>query len=74
MYLKCIFDDKIFLYFREKEREREGQREDVLYIILCLIILILQIKIEGCKLYKDVIYGILFVYRVFKVFFMFGIQ
>lgn len=64
----------IFFYFRDREKEGREREKDVLYIILCLIILILQIKIEGCKLYKDVIYGILFVYRVFKVFFMFGIQ
>lgn len=63
----------IFFYFRDREKEGREREKDVLYIILCLIILLIEMKIEGCKLYKDVIYGILFVYRVFKVFFMFGI-
>lgn len=59
---------------RKKERERRTEREDALYIILCLIILLIEMKIEGCKLHKDVTHGTLFAYRAFKVFFMLGIQ
>lgn len=59
-----------------KDREKEGREreKDALYIILCLIILLIEMKIEGCKLHKDVTHGTLFAYRAFKVFFMLGIQ
>lgn len=58
----------------EIERKKEEREKDALYIILCLIILLIEMKIEGCKLHKDVTHGTLFAYRAFKVFFMLGIQ
>lgn len=51
-----------------RDREKEGrEREDALYIILCLIILLIEMKIEGCKLHKDVTHGTLFAYRAFSI-------
>lgn len=62
-------------HLRDREKEgRERRFKDALYIILCLIILLIEMKIEGCKLHKDVTHGTLFAYRAFKVFFMLGIQ
>lgn len=61
-------------HLRDREKEGREREKDALYIILCLIILLIEMKIEGCKLHKDVTHGTLFAYRAFKVFFMLGIQ
>lgn len=61
-------------HLRDREKEGREREKDALYIILCLIILLIEMKIEGCKLHKDVTHGTLFAYRAFKVFFLLGIQ
>lgn len=61
-------------HLRDREKEGREREKDALYIILCLIILLIEMKIEGRKLHKDVTHGTLFAYRAFKVFFMLGIQ
>lgn len=58
-----------------REREKEGrEREGCTVHNTVSDILLIEMKIEGRKLHKDVTHGTLFAYRAFKVFFMLGIQ
>lgn len=38
-------------HLRDREKEGREREKDALYIILCLIILLIEMKIEGCKLH-----------------------